>query len=102
DASIRGGDPISAAGFGGAVGAGLPVVGALGSATLSPFVSNIMARVNPEGYAQRQVARAIIESGRPTADIAGDVVNAANEGQGVFNVADAMGNAGQRMLSTVA
>lgn len=83
-------------------GGALPVAGAAARGAVSPFLSNIMARLDPEGYAQRQVARGIIESGRPTADIATDVGNAANEGQGVFNVADAMGNAGQRMLSTVA
>lgn len=83
-------------------GVALPIVGAIARGTVSPLISNIMARVDPEGFARRQVARGIIESGRPTADIAGDVTQAANEGQGVFNVADAMGNAGQRMLSTVA
>jgi hypothetical protein len=102
DAAVRGGDPLSAAGFGGAVGAGVPVAGAIASTVASPFISNILARISPQSYATRQVARGIIESGRPTADIAGDVVSAANEGQGVYNVADAMGNAGQRMLSTVA
>lgn len=87
---------------GGAIGAGLPVAGAVARGTVSPFISNIMARFNPQGYAEKQVARGIIESGRPTADIAADVGAAANEGQGVYNVADAMGNAGQRLLSTVA
>jgi hypothetical protein len=84
------------------VGGALPVAGAVAGGTVSPLISNLMARIDPEGFGRRQVARAIIESGRPTADIAGDVTNAANEGQGVYNVADAMGNSGQRMLSTVA
>lgn len=102
DAAIRGQDPLAAAGFGGLLGAGLPVAGAAASGVASPFISYIMARLDPEAFGQRQVARAIVESGRPTADIAGDVVNAANEGQGAFNVADAIGNPGQRMLSTIA
>lgn len=87
---------------GGVVGGAMPVAGALAGAVASPFISNILARVNPERYAQRQVARAIAESGRPTSDIANDVVSAANEGQGVYTLADAMGNSGQRMLSTTA
>jgi hypothetical protein len=87
---------------GAAIGGALPVAGAIAGGVASPFVSNIMARINPEGYAQRQVARAVIESGRPINDIAGDVTNAANEGQGVYTVADALGNPGQRMLSAVA
>ena len=61
-----------------------------------------MAWINPEGAANRQVARAMSESGRPTADIANDVTTAAAEGQPQFTLADALGNPGQRMLSTVA
>jgi hypothetical protein len=87
---------------GAAIGGALPVAGALTGAVASPFISNILARIDPEGYARRQVARAVIESGRPTSAIAGDVTNAANEGQGVYTVADALGNPGQRMLSSVA
>jgi len=102
DAAVRGADPITGAIVGGALGAGLPVVGAVAKSVASPFISNILARINPEAYAQRQVARAVMESGRPTSAIAQDVVDAANEGQGVFTLADALGNSGQRMLSTVA
>jgi hypothetical protein len=102
DAAIRGQDPLAAAGLGGMIGVGAPPALAIAKGVASPFISNIMARLDPEGFGRRQVARGIIESGRPTADIAGDVANAANEGQGVFTVADAMGNSGQRMLSTVA
>jgi len=102
DAAIRGTDPLVGAAIGGAFGAAMPVGVAAGKAVASPFLSNIMARIDPQGYAERQVARGIMESGRSTGDIANDVVGAAMEGQGVYNVADAMGNAGQRMLSTVA
>lgn len=69
---------------------------------LSPIVSNIMARYNPKGFAEGQVARAIHESKIAPDQLSLDAVQAANEGQGVFTLADAMGNAGQRMLSTVA
>ncbi|SHM40993.1 hypothetical protein [Bradyrhizobium lablabi] len=87
---------------GGLVGGALPAAGAIAKGVASPFISNLMAQINPRGYGEKQIARGIMESGRPTADIANDVAAAANEGQGVFTVADAMGNSGQRMLSTVA
>jgi hypothetical protein len=80
---------------GGLIGGALPIAGTTAKAIASPFLANIAAAIN-------QVARAIMESGRPTSEIANDVVSAANEGQGVFTVADAMGNSGQRMLSTTA
>jgi hypothetical protein len=98
DSAIRNGDPVGGAIVGGLIGGAAPVA----EAAASPFISSIMARINPTGAANRQVARAISESGRPTADIAGDVTQAANEGQGAFTLADALGNPGQRMLSTVA
>ncbi|PDT55763.1 hypothetical protein CO678_41995 [Bradyrhizobium diazoefficiens] len=88
--------------LGGLVGGAMPIAGAVTGAVASPFISNIMARLDPEGYARRQVARAFTESGRPVSDVVGDVTQAANEGQGVYTVADALGNSGQRMLSTVA
>ncbi len=97
DAAVRGNDPVAGAVTGGLIGGAAPVA----ESALSPFVSNIMARVNPEGYANRQVARAISESGRPIGDITGDVSQAAAEGQPQYIVADAMGLPGQRMLSTV-
>jgi hypothetical protein len=102
DAAVRGNDLGSAALIGGGVG-GLAPVGAKAIGTaLSPIVSNIEARVNPASYAGRQVARAITESGQTPEQIARQVSGAAAEGQGMFTVADAMGNPGQRMLSTIA
>jgi hypothetical protein len=98
DAKVRGADPVSGAITGGLIGGATPIA----EAAVSPFISSIMARINPQGAANRQVARAISESGRPTADIAGDVTQAAAEGQPQFTVADALGNSGQRMLSSVA
>ena len=98
DSAARGHGVTGGAIVGGLLGAAAPAVGA----AASPFISNIMARVNPEGYATRQVARAASESGRPIGDITGDVTRAAAENQPQFTVADAMGLPGQRMLSTVA
>lgn len=86
------------------VGAG---IGALGGAVVQgaaeagkKTLGFIGAQVNPTGYAERQVARAISESGRPAADIGADVLAGGAAGQ-PFTVADALGNPGQRMLSMV-
>jgi hypothetical protein len=98
DSATRGQGPVSGALVGGALGAAAPVV----EAAASPFISNIMARLNPEGFATRQVARAIGESGRTTDQLANDVTQAAREGQPQFNLGDALGKPGQDMLSTVA
>jgi hypothetical protein len=100
--SERAGNAATGLLSGAAIGGALPVAGAVAKPFVAPIISNIMARINPQRYAEGQVARGVIESGRPTADIADDVLTAAREGQDVFNVADAMGNAGQRLLSTVA
>lgn len=87
---------------GGALGGSVPLLLGAGQAALAPVMSNIRARMNPEGYARSQVARAITEAGQTPAQLASDVSRAAQEGQGMFALADAMGNPGQRMLSTVA
>jgi hypothetical protein len=99
DAAVRGQDVGSGVALGGALGAAAPVAATIAS----PFISNIMSRlVSPEGFANRQVARAIIESGQTPDQIANALKQAQAEGQGAFNVADALGNSGQRMLSSVA
>lgn len=100
------GERFNSALIGGAVGGGLGAV-APGAVSLigqaaAPVISNIRARLNPAGFAQGQVARAIQESGQTPNQISLNMVQAANEGQGAYTLADAMGNAGQRMLSTVA
>jgi len=88
--------------LGGAVGAAAPATFALGGAVLNPIASNIMARANPTRFAQGQVARGLSESGLTPQQVAGDVATAAREGQGMFTLADAMGNSGQRMLASTA
>lgn len=98
----RGTNALKGGALGLGLGAALPGALALGGAVLSPAVSNIRARINPEGFAQSQVARAVSESQMTPQQIAAQVQQAAREGQGAFTVADAMGNAGQRMLSTTA
>jgi hypothetical protein len=90
------------AGAGAAIGGAAPGLFAAAGSALAPIVSNIRARVNPAGYARSQVARGVVESGRTPQQISDEITNAAREGQDVFTAADALGNAGQRMLSTVA
>ncbi len=98
----RGANALKGGALGGLLGGIVPPALAVGGAAISPVVSNLRARANPQGFAQSQVARAVSESGMTPADIASSVQAAARDGQGVFSVADAMGNAGQRMLSSTA
>lgn len=88
--------------LGGAVGAAAPGAASLIGQAVSPIISNVRARLNPTGFAQGQVARAVQESGLTPNQISLDMVQAANEGQGAYTLADALRNPGQRMLSTVA
>lgn len=90
------------AGLGLAVGGAVPVAASVAQHVAAPVISNIRARINPEGVARSQVARALAESSRSAGDVADDVTRAAAEGQGVYTIADALGNPGQRMLSSVA
>ena len=98
----RGANLLKGGLLGGILGGATPGALALGGAALSPLISNIRARVNPEGFARSQVARGVSESGMTPEQIADGIRAAAAEGQGMFTAADAMGNAGQRMLATTA
>jgi hypothetical protein len=88
--------------LGGAVGGIVPAAISIGQQALNPVISNIRARLNPEGFARNQVTRSVIESGQSPQQLANAVAQASNEGQGMFTLADAMGNSGQRMLATTA
>lgn len=98
----RGENALKGAALGGVVGGATPGALSLLGAAASPIVSNIRARVNPTGYAQSQIARGVSESGFTPQQITDHLATAAREGQGMFTLADAMGNSGQRMLSTTA
>lgn len=98
----RGENALKGLAIGGLLGGAVPPALSVASAAASPIISNIRARVNPEGFAQSQVARAVSESRMTPQQIASSVAQASNEGQGMFTVADAMGNAGQRMLASTA
>ena len=85
---------------GGLVGGALPVVGAGLSTAAAPFTSAVSARVNPERFAQRKVAQTVMDSGRAPADMAAAIRAAADEGQGMYRLADEMGIEGRNLLAT--
>jgi len=105
----RGTDPESRA-TGAAVGApvGAVIGGALPylvsgiAAAAKPFVSPIAARLFPGNYADAALGEGLSRSGRSVDDITSRLSDAAADGQDMYTLADAMGNSGQRLLSTVA
>lgn len=97
---------LKSASLGGATGAALGGVAPLAVAGVSkiagPVVAPVMARVFPEKYAERAIGEGVRRSGMTVDDIAAALTRSQADDQGMFNVADAMGNSGQRMLSTAA
>lgn len=109
DAGLRGdsvGKGLVTGALGGAAGplAGKAIeLGIKGAnAVATPIISNIRARINPADFAESQIGRAIHESGMSPDDIAQSVSNASRDGQGVFTMADAMGDAGHNLLGAAA
>jgi len=87
---------------GGAIGSLAPGAVAAGSKLFGMAAAPVTARLFPDRYAERAIGEGLRRSGM-TADEVADALTAARaDGQDMFNVADAMGNSGQRMLSTVA
>ena len=87
---------------GGVAGLAAPYAIAGVQAAAQPFITPLMARLRPADYAGRAMAEGVRRSGQSADDIANMLSRASADDQGVFNVADAMGHSGQRMLSTVA
>lgn len=100
-AGERATNALKGAGVGAGVGFLAPPVVALAKVLATPITSQLLARANPKEFAEAQVARAISESGLTPDEVSLAMVQAHNDGQGVFTLADALGNPGQRMLSTV-
>lgn len=90
------------ASIGGAVGGALPLAAAAIKPLAAPIVSNVAARVNPAGYAERQVARAAARSGQTGDQIADRLGLAASEGQGEYRLLDALDYPGARLGAVVA
>lgn len=102
DAESRALGAAKGAATGTLVGGAAPFAVAAAQHVLSPFVRPIMSRLRPDAYASRAMGDTVRRSGMSTDEIADALARAADDGQGMFNVADAMGHAGQRQLSTVA
>jgi hypothetical protein len=82
------------------LGGAIPVAGTIAKGATAPIFANIKARANPEGFAESQLARAVHESGQTPQQL-GRAVEDANAAGQPMTLADALGNPGQRMLSTV-
>lgn len=89
-------------GEGMAWGAGLGMLGDLGARAGSAIINPIASYFRPEKAANKAIIKAMLEAKTNPAQIADDLARAADDGQGVYAVADAMGLPGQRLASTVA
>lgn len=87
--------------IGGITGGAAPVAMAGAGAVVSPFVSGITSRLRPQTYANRALGDTLQRSGQSADDVATSLLAARADGQDMFTVADALGNSGQRLLSTV-
>lgn len=101
---------VSGYGYDEGVGKGALIGGGLGAVT-RPLLAAGGSVINSlgglmglgnQGRAQTAIADAVARSGRSAQDITDDLARAAQAGQPEYMVADAMGNAGQRMLTGVA
>lgn len=90
-------------------GAGGALIGGLAPFALSgaslaakPMLAPILSRLRPDAYAEDALGEGMKRAGMTPADVVASLRAAAADQQPMFNVADAMGNSGQRLLSTVA
>lgn len=99
-------DRLTKAGTGFALGAGIglgaPVAIAGVSKVAKGAVAPLFAPFMPEPYAREALAQSLRRSGKTPEQIARIMRVAADEGQSMYNVADAMGYTGERLMSTVA
>lgn len=89
------------AGVGMAGGAVAPYAVAGAQAAGRTLLAPVLARTNPQSYADNAIGAALQRSGMTPQQVEAAMQAAQADGQGVFTVADALGNPGQRMLSTV-
>jgi hypothetical protein len=97
---------LRGAGYGATAGAALPTLAAAARPFVSPAISNLTARFNPDAYAERVIAKDLAASGLTRQQVAQKVADANAAGQ-PFTLADAMGVEGevseaQRRLVSVA
>lgn len=102
DAMSRGIGALKGGVAGGVVGGAAPYAVAGVQAAARPLIAPIMSRIRPQSYAERAMAEGMRRAGMSQDEIADALARSRADGQDMFNVADAMGHSGQRMLSTVA
>lgn len=109
-AALGGADVAARGGSGKDVATGAIASGVLGAAA-APAVMGMQhlgrmaggaIGLGNAGRAKQAIADALARSGRSASDVATDMTQAAADGQGQYMLADALGHAGQRMLSGIA
>jgi hypothetical protein len=97
---------LQSGGIGALVGLGTGAVAPYVTAGAGSFLRSLLApvtsRLNPTPAANRALGTAMQRAGLTADDVADSMQSANNDGQQGYAAADAIGNAGQRMLSTVA
>ncbi|WP_244562450.1 hypothetical protein [Ensifer aridi] len=89
-------------GFAGAgVGGALPSVATAVSGAVKGATAPLVAPFRPAAYTDKALRTYLQRSGKTPEQIADIMRSAADDGQGMYTVADAMGNAGQRALVPV-
>lgn len=88
--------------IGAGIGGAAPLAIAGGLAALKPVASPLMARLNPQKYTDLALNATLRRAGTTPERVAKALQSASDDGQDVFSMVDAMGNSGQRMMSTVA
>ena len=100
DANSRMRGALASGAIGLGVGAVAPIGVAVGAGLGRTIVAPFMARYRPVPYANAALGTAVTRSGGAINDIVNQMDDAHRAGQGgVYTVADAMGNSGQRMLT---
>lgn len=87
---------------GGLIGGAAPFALSGVSLAAKPVLAPILSRLRPDAYAEDALGEGLKRTGMTPQDIVASLRSAAADQQPMFNVADAMGNSGQRLLSTVA
>ncbi|MBY3476073.1 hypothetical protein HFN78_35160 [Rhizobium laguerreae] len=85
---------------GGALGAIAPGAVAGGSKLLKTAVAPFVAPFMPGSYTRDMLATALRRAGQTPEEVANSMRAAADDGQDMFNVADALGYTGERLTST--
>ncbi|MGO7157033.1 hypothetical protein [Rhizobium leguminosarum] len=88
--------------LGAGIGAMAPAAIAGGTQLVKSAAAPLIAPFAPNGYVREALATALRRAGQTPESIANNMRAAAADGQDMFNVADAMGYTGERLMSTTA